>query len=809
MARRIPLDFLPTGGINTTYNSATLGGRFLSKCVNADSYKIHGGLGMLPGSTCVSEKAPAAWAWIYYFEFFDVDGIFKRQLLGVAGDTFYVMAVGASTALLPVASGFTSSPMYGVTRDNRAYFTGGDNDPMKWDGHALSSWGVTAPGSEDQLLYAVDSAGSWTPNGVNTVSAGSVEIGNSPGSVRLQKDDTTNATVTMTSTDSYTLDASKLELTVYCYIPRGVFDILSDKPALRIDMQYTVTGQDTFWEIDIGNRLAPGWNQLRLSQLGFLANPLNTYAAQTAGVPIGPGGTVDTTILTFTTNSTAATTTDLGLPISVTWDDFTQQSTGPAVATLVGPLGPAPGKDYSYRIAYLNSAGQLSNAGPASDDIAVSAGETVSVSLPVSPAPDVIARYIYRDLDGDDIWRFLASVPNNVDTSVNDAVAANPEGDLAALPASSFVDYSTPPEMESVVFWGDRIYGIQSNDRYRLVSSDIANPEGFPLAILFSRRNFPSELTRLELVPDGLLIFTTDRTYFLSDPNENPEMLGPKVGCVGPRASASSHQFALAWHDDGPYVHDGKSNFYYGIFLKDQLIELEADTISEMFMENARGRFQVVQFIKDSSGDYTKVLSWAYGTGGPGEVTALGTGISALDPRRGTWHEMELPASINPQCAATVESGIDRPELWVGAEDGYIYRLLDPESFKHGCSSPAEPVVCDIETLPQAVNAEDTNVTGEPRKLNLAGVGEGSEALEWTVTVSTLTGPDGKVIESRSFLVECPVGDFDLVAPVPEGLTRGSWVRVRLQASSFFARTTFRKIRVSVTPGRYRGVRAS
>ena len=116
----------------------------------------------------------------------------------------------------------------------------------------------------------------------------------------------------------------------------------------------------------------------------------------------------------------------------------------------VAVTGTATGTDvtyHAYRVRYVNQWGDLGPASPASDVVAVAAGQSVSVVTPTYGAAydgELVKTYVYRSVDA--VYYWTGEQPFNAGTPFIDAMAAASSDELDT------VSYDPPPaDLHSLV----------------------------------------------------------------------------------------------------------------------------------------------------------------------------------------------------------------------------------------------------------------------------------------------------------------------------------------------------------------------
>jgi hypothetical protein len=749
-------------GLLTNFNPAELNGAGLLISQNADGYGVFRAYGKVPGSSRKSWNALAPVVSLHYFEYFDLAGTLRREALELAGGTLY--RINDDLSLDTLKSGIVSEPLRSATQFDRIHFCSKHNDPFKWDGSEVLRWGVYAPGQEVVQFQAIDDNTDWTINGANT-KADSDIAKNDTGSVQVNKVDATTIEVSLTRTGvAQNILGYSLSAYMWFFIPGAAIGRLRNTSfAAEIQLGDAGLVNADQWQFEVG-QLHAGWNLLSIVLVSPSAST-GTGADLTA---------IDTIRLSFFTEQVAATQDGFR------WNQFFATDPGyPDVA--LGGVGAVIG-NVSYRVTYLSRNGVESNAGPPSVTItAGGAGNTIELSgIPVSPDPQVLARRIYRDQANDAIWRFVVQIDDNNTTTYSDALS-NDARSLTQPPlaASADNDNSPPPRMTEVVEWKGHLCGIDAENPFQFNMSLFNRPDAWPL--LYPRQ-FNDQLVGIRQHVRGLLLFATDAQKLVRGDSFASfvfEDIHPSIGVTGTRAHAETNRQVVGWHDDGLYAFDGFDPWYLSAQILDQVRELPPEEFTDAIVVHDRSRFRVLMFLRSAlDGDYDKILTYGYGQLSIGEVSSVGSGVTSHDLRRGVWSSLKLPDSVKPLCAAQVERGADRPELWIGCDDGFVYFLQDPNAIDYAAQTLFEPVDCDIESLPVQLGG-DEDVEGRPRYLYVSMVCT-NESI-WTITVSTLKSADGGVVDSVTFDYTFPAGVSDPKITIPKALIQADYAKVRMR----------------------------
>ena len=160
-----------------------------------------------------------------------------------------------------------------------------------------------------------------------------------------------------------------------------------------------------------------------------------------------------------------------------------------------------------------------------------------------------------------------------------------------------------------------------------------------------------------------------------------------------------------------------------------------------------------------------------------------------------------------PQCAALVERTADSPELWIGANDGFVYWIQNTAATSWANTASTEAVNAQFETQAVPLGAGPGS-RGEPRYVQI----EASTSAQsvWTMTVTVLSDAEGATIGTVSRTVTLPAGNSSPIVPVPKMGVRGSWAKIKLTNATTGGNGVIKKIRLYYVPrGDFRGPRSA
>ncbi len=134
---------------------------------------------------------------------------------------------------------------------------------------------------------------------------------------------------------------------------------------------------------------------------------------------------------------------------------------------------------YSYVVTFVRGGNYPceSNPSPVSASVTVIAGQSVSLSsIPISPDPNVTARYLYRTAAAGAVQKWLCEIADNTTTTATD------NANDAALGSDASYGNSRPPEGTTIETWDGRLWvgGILGYEEF-LFPSGLDTPEQFDL----------------------------------------------------------------------------------------------------------------------------------------------------------------------------------------------------------------------------------------------------------------------------------------------------------------------------------------
>lgn len=767
------------GGLVTKLSPEVSAGLGLAVSQNVDGFDFFRGLGKLPGSSRQSDASGAPWDSLHYYEYFDVRRLKQRQALGSSGGTFYRIETSKALTTLrtPIRTGYLRS----ATQFDRIHLIGSGNVPFKFDGFKTTDWGMRAPGQYERVIDALNSASGFAANGTNAVATQAAVSIDLDGSVEVTKLDTTTTECSITKTGlALDFGGGSTTAQIWVNVPQGGLSVLP-KSGTAIEIRLGTGANNNLYRFERGDLFGEGWNLL-------------TFVLASPDATTGLGATLTAvTEYKLTFFSELAPFTIFGW----LWDKLFITDSGQLSATTAG-AGDVTGT-VTYRIVYVSEYGQRSNAGPTSTPLVCSNNAVALSGIAPSPDAQCIAREIYRDNNGDSVWRLVGRIDDNSTMTFTDNVAEVARAlDTPPLAGSEDDDASIPPMLSDVALIEGHMMGISAERPFELAVSVPFGPEQWPLIQTFQ---FEKELQAIRPHARGGVLYADKAQYLIdgdSIDNFTFREIHPEVGACGPRAVETVGNQDVGWHNDGAYLHTGFNPWYITSTIRDLADFLPTNLLRDLHAIHDRRRFRIVFFAKFIANLYNLVLSYGYGYTAGGALSETGAGIDALDPRRGQWTLLGLPVQYDPRCSCIIERTEKLLELWIGCADGFVYRLQDPSAFNWAVGEGQEAMQVVFEPCPAPMGDGKTFDNGLPLFVDFIVFG-GALPETWTMTVKTLSAPlsvtagaqIGNVISQVTREVTFQPGWSNPTFTIPSGLEKGSFVTVRLENAALNAVARF------------------
>jgi hypothetical protein len=750
--RNLPYHDLPVGeGINSAYEPESETFSSVNDLQNMDWSQEFRTLAKVPGSSDVaSADVGNPIDSIHYFEFLDLDGVRKRHYLCLSNGNLYTIQPGVGfTSVLSGTLG--SDPLREAKLQERIHFSspamvGQATGGVKYDGTRVTNWGVKAPGQEETVKYPFDVTTGWADSPDCDSSIDTDVSWDGTASFVLDKVGATVTSCASTCTLPVAIDMTTATdgfAYVYLFLPSGVIQQLATSgTAVQLILGTGIINVD-YHNYSVGE-LLPGWNLLSLD----LLNPdaVGGVGATLANITILSVGLQAKTI--------AQTWTD------VRFDKLFHLSDGDCSAA-VGAAGQISAA-VTYRFTFVTEYGVESNLGPASSSVSPSSQQVDLTSCPISTDPQVIARRIYRDKDGDAIFRFVDQLDDNVTTTYTDNVAdASLGGATAPIAGDSLLDSSPPPKFAAVVTHGERIWGVDARVRSTLWPSDVNSPEQFRLV---DQVSLEDDVVAMFSTRYGLLVFSTDQTHLITgDGITSPfrsDLVGPQLGVNGVRSLCAAKSLQIVVREAEMFqVVDPADPWMFNGPILDKFRALTPATLQNSFIIHDRKWFRILFF----DGTET-ILVWQYATSGKPTIGNDGA-IDPLDLRMGRWLTLFLPPSVDPNDAVVVERTADEPEVWLAGNDGRVYQLTDTSQTNWANDGATAAIDSFIEFHAVPLGARQRSDggwsmspvgRGEPRYLELQT--NSTTGGDVTVVITMLDGADGNALDAITWDITIPSG---------------------------------------------------
>lgn len=762
----------------------------LEIALNTDLFEIYGGITKPPGmsrvlSSIYTENGVAQpFSWVALYKAADLNGQILRHVLVAAGTKLHrVETNGTLTALTGAGLSVTEARTSGLFHTSATFddfiliqnqdpdLVGRGDTPVKYDGHDALRWGLVAPGSSETVQESFDSSSSFTLSGV-TVSDESTTTQDGA-ATRVNKTSTSqvNGDLTKTLTSFTIVNTVPNRAQVWLYIPRGTITKLSQGATKSVEIRIGPNLTTDYYEFtkDRG-ALFEGWNQISLNFYGLLNN-----AAESADdeddeevTVVGTPGTSGMQAVRFRINTTNATDTIDGL----IWDRFVTFDAGaPTVTESIVGADADPvfsvGSEYKFKVLFRSKTGHRSNAGPESRMLKMaSARDQIDLTdIPVSDDPQVVARDLYRTVNGGEIFLFLDSIENNSTTTYTDTSDDLSLGQTSPPLEGDVSDDNTPPPKAGIVRrWQRTIFLAGMPDRPEVVVwSDDDEPESFPT---LNETRLDAKITAMYETYSGMVIETELGKWQVT--GDNPDFQFNKViqgiGCVGRRAAGETRISGWSVDRDGMRLYDLNNPIKISEVIRDKFDDLfNKKNIELLHSTHSKRRNCILMFVADADGTYTgNNFVYQY------PLDQVGAGW---------WWELSLPSTINPLHVAEVEDTDGDFHLYMGGDDGMLYELFDEDS-KNWVRVDGQEVAIETTFQTKYIRLGSTDevqnsqgYTGRvlPRFVELRW--DGDLPAVWTVTVDTADGdeqPTPTDTETLTFTFTSTVGKSSLLRlPVP------------------------------------------
>jgi hypothetical protein len=813
VAERQRLPFIELGnwgGLNTKSNNESLQDTQLRDAKNVDFFKEYGSVAKIAGSSRVlasvysESSVTKPISWVGFYKAADLNGEILRHVLVAAGTILArVESAGTLTTLTGSGKPITETRTSGLYHDSARFgdflfisnqnpaLIGSGDTMVKYNGSEILRWGVVAPGNAETTIETFSSISGWT-----TIDGGTwaTDTTTTQDGTALKVTGVT-ATATLQKTiGAFVIDATVNEarIRLYVYIPRGQIDNIaqSDAVVIRVGSDTDVNNNYYQFNYNIGN-LQEGWTRLDLD-LNLEANDVGTGSPASISTTGSPSAS---NLRTFriALSAKAGKTLD-----GVRFDRFIYLDAG--VPTLAqGATGSvfSNAAVYKYVTTFVSKTGHESNAGPESDTLTLTlARAAISLtSIPTSTDPQVIARKIYRTVNGGNVFLFIDTIEDNTTTTYSDTTADTAIGSTQPPFAGDISDDNSPPPDAGIVkVWQRTVFlsGDPSSPFSVFFSADDEG-ESFPT---LNVTNLDDRVTGMYETYSGLVVETETGKWQVtgSNPDFRFDKIINQIGCVGRRANGETRIQGWSIDRDGVRLYDLNEPVKISEVIRDKFsTEFDTENIELTHSAHSKSNNLITMFVPDSSGNYTSD-NYIYQ-------------YPLDDISRGWWSQLSLPSSINVQHVVEIENSDGDFEFLAGATDGMLYKLFDPASKNWATATSTEAITTTLKTKwfrLGGLGAESEQATGrvQPRFVEIRKSGDNAT---WTCVVETANG-DNQTTVTASKTISFAFGTNDslLRMPVPS-MQAGEYFRLTLTNSQASVSSTLSGIRVyfHVLPGQF------
>ena len=756
-----PVQFNLSSGIISNFPPSAVRENGLQECRNVNHDERYGTVGKIRGSVAKSVQLPAPVTSLHEYPHFNLEGQQQLDAIAVARGDLHVIHEGGTLDIY--TAGLGDEDVASIMADDLIYFANRYGDPVKFDGHSVTRWGVVAPGEEAVVIDPIDDHGDYT---VAPATAGVIEAATDPDGPRgggpcvaVRSTGNTERQITLSKTVNFNIHPYGRRLSVWLFIPPGGLEELSRTGwAAQVVVGTFLEGSNTY-SVAAGG-LFEGWNELAWEEPTLTTGTPNLYNINLVQL-----------ILHFRNTFTG-------------WFKWSSARTFRDDRTTASIIGDGGVRGVvRYVTVYVSKYGQRSNAGPASEPIDAGEGSALVVSnIPISSDPQVTQRLVFRDQDGDQQWLLVARIEDPTTTFFYDSIDPNARGiESPPLAGDGEIDNSPAPRMSDVVIYEGHAFAIDADRRFMLHITPPHQIESWPI---LNRQLFDNGLTAIVPHRLGLLFYTSqkDKTYLMTGKTLSEfrwEPWNPERAAAGRRVAVTLKTFAFYLSSDGPYIDDGSDPWYAGSVVWNRWreeIDLEC-LCDDSFILHCPSLQQILCFLRDKQGQQS-IWIYEYGKTSAGQVTTEG-GIDARDVRIGNWIQMRLPAGVEATCGVVLERIRGVPEVWIGASDGYVYSIFDPASSVYA-TSPTTSV--PIEAMLQTGRAPmiDSFRWGRPSWVTIEA--QAPNFTVWRCTVTAYEGATAEPRKSSSFNVAIGPGKTSIRRRIPGARAlRGSWFDVKLE----------------------------
>lgn len=796
MKRLAHIDLTNFTGLATKVSQDVSQDTSLQVAKNTDFFELLGAISKSPGSARVlssiyTENGQAKrMSWHGLYKAPDLDGQILRHILVAGGTKLHRLETnGTLTALTGAGKPISETRRDGLFHSADQYFdflliqnqdpdlVGIGDTPVKYDGAEIHKWGITPPGNEETLIDGFDNLSNYSFVG----GSGSIDTTTTQDGTSLKVTATSSSfSISRTNVTAFAVDNTIPDRArISVYIPRAQivnFDEGTGSPAISIRVGTNVTTNYHQFNFDRGE-LIEGWQNLFLD----FSSPDST---------VGSPGVSALTAFRIIINSASGT----ALAQNIRFDRLIVFDRGTPIPAEGGTgTNFSSGDIYSYKVTYGSKYGHVSNAGPASIDLTLSASRsTINLTgIPVSSDSQVISRTLWRTVGNGALHLFLATINNNTDTTYSDTTADVGLGDTSP-PFEGDVsdDNSVPPKAAIVKRWKDTIFLAGLPDRPEVIAwSDQNEPESFPT---LNEAQLDGKLTAIYETYSGLVIETETGKWQVT--GENPDFRFDKIisniGCVGRRAAGQTRIVGYAIDREGMRLYDLNNPTKISEIIRDKFDSFNKVNIELIHSAHSKNRNLIVMCVPNSNGEY-KGNNFIYQ-------------YPVDDVYKGWWWELDLPDSINPLHIQEIEDTNGDFKLYMGCDDGMIYEL-----FKTGTrnwelvNGSTEAVTMQFRT--KYFRAADNPETGEeftgriqPRMLELRYSGDTDNTFTALVETANSNSQD-TALDSTTITFLFRQSEGLLRLPI-NAIQPGEYVRITITNSESSKNGIITGMRLSYQP---------
>jgi hypothetical protein len=816
------LEFTKWAGLNTKTSEDILPEAQLVVAQNVDFFKKYGAISKPDGmsrilSSKVTESGSAVKIpWLGFYKAADLDGQILRHTIMAAGQNLFRIESDGSTTQLTGAAGnpITTSRIadlyhhhdkfgdFLLLQNQNPDLIGQGDIPVKYDGAEIHRLGIVAPGNTETEVEEFDDATDFTVT--NGTAADDTTTTQDGSSVSLTKTNAGATTVSMFKDlgagATFNADTSgEDKVYVWVYIPRGQIQYLaSSGRAISVYM-----GSDS----TLGNNY-----QRHDFQIGALLEGWNLLVMTTDPAPSGASGTevgtpVRTALRSIQFEVTTANAADL--IAGIRWDNMyiTDEGRLTAVGDGSADKNLAAG-DHQYETTYVSKFGHESNAGPAFTVTNTSGEQNNLTNIPTSTDPQVIARKIYRTVEGGNILLYLTTIEDNVTTTYTDNTDSLSLGSTNPPEEGSVnLDNSPPPKAGIIKVWKRTVFlaGDPTNPETVFFSED-DTPEGYPV---LNAVTLDDKVTAMYETLSGLVVETeTGKWQCLGD---NPDFKFDKIiegiGCVGRRAAGEARLVGYAADRDGLYLYDLNEPIKISEVIRDKFDAINRVNIELMHITHAKKLNGMYQFNADSNGDFTNNFVYQY----------LQDVQSRSDLINGWWWTLSLPSNVNILDAEEIEDPNGDSHLYGSGDDGMVYELFDSNE-QNFIDADGNASAIESEFQSKYIRPGDkvqapatpTHLEGSSGRVDPIWIEvrrSGSGASTWTSTIDTANGPSTDATPRSTVDVTISfTGDQSLKrVAIPSSLVAAEYIRVKMNNNQLNVSDAILAVRVyyHLRPGQF------